>query len=105
MQDQIVMDDTPNGAPTAEAPAPFQSHPDVEALVAKCVAPVKKDFLRPPPVRTTDSSSNSNDKDKAESQKETGPAPVIKEKKSKRQLKRERREVRFLGVDWLVSMK
>jgi len=49
-----------------------------EQLIVRCIAPVKKDFLRPPPDRTTTSSS----------------APVLaKEKKSKRQLKRERLQV------------
>ncbi|XP_061368368.1 tRNA-dihydrouridine(47) synthase [NAD(P)(+)]-like [Gastrolobium bilobum] len=56
-----------------------------EQLVARAIAPVKKDFLRPPPVRapsSNDDVSLTNDK-----------APVVvKEKKSKRQLKRERRQ-------------
>ncbi|KAJ1386326.1 Zinc finger, CCCH-type [Sesbania bispinosa] len=56
-----------------------------EELVARCIAPVKKDFLRPPPVRASspnDDVSVANDK----------PPALVKEKKSKRQLKRERRQ-------------
>lgn len=59
-----------------------------EQLVARSIAPVKKDFLRPPPVRASppnDDVSIANDK-----------TPVLaKEKKSKRQLKRERRQVYY----------
>ncbi|KAK7351897.1 hypothetical protein VNO77_11657 [Canavalia gladiata] len=57
-----------------------------EQLVARAIAPVKKDFLRPPPVRASspnDDVSIPNDNNKTS---------VLKEKKSKRQLKRERRQ-------------
>ncbi|RZC14382.1 tRNA-dihydrouridine(47) synthase [NAD(P)(+)]-like isoform C [Glycine soja] len=57
-----------------------------EQLVARAIAPVKKDFLRPPPVRSSspnDGVSIPNDNNKT--------SVLAKEKKSKRQLKRERR--------------
>ncbi|KAL2346076.1 hypothetical protein Fmac_000076 [Flemingia macrophylla] len=58
-----------------------------EQLVARAIAPVKKDFLRPPPVRDSspnDAVSVPNDN--------TTTSVLAKEKKSKRQLKRERRQ-------------
>ena len=55
-----------------------------EELVAKAIAPVKREFLRPPPVRP------SND---VVSDSKSTPSTLVKEKKSKRQLKRERRQV------------
>ncbi|CAJ1973020.1 unnamed protein product [Sphenostylis stenocarpa] len=57
-----------------------------QQLVARAIAPVKKDFLRPPPVRSsapTDDVSTSN---------ENKTSVLAKEKKSKRQIKRERRQ-------------
>ena len=57
-------------------------HQTTEQLIAMCIAPVKKDFLRPHPDRTT---SSRNDK----------PPVLAKEKKSKCQLKRERFQVNF----------
>ncbi|XP_057436718.1 tRNA-dihydrouridine(47) synthase [NAD(P)(+)]-like isoform X2 [Lotus japonicus] len=53
-----------------------------EELIARAIAPVKKDFLCPPPVRAPPPPSDAGGDDKA--------PPVIKEKKSKRQFKRER---------------
>lgn len=69
-----------------------QSHSELttEELVAKSIAPIKKHFLRPPPLR-----ASSND---AVSQTTANAAPApsqssfVKDKKSKRQLKRERRQ-------------
>ncbi|XP_027190841.1 tRNA-dihydrouridine(47) synthase [NAD(P)(+)]-like isoform X2 [Cicer arietinum] len=60
-------------------------HQTTEQLIARCIAPVKKDFLRPPPVRT----SSQNDDIPIPNDK---PPVLAKEKKSKRQLKRERRQ-------------
>ena len=65
-----------------------------EELVAKAIAPVKREYLRPPPVR----SSGNNVKDAASTGKNDGddkaaPSSLVKEKKSKRQMKRERRQV------------
>ncbi|XP_023554076.1 tRNA-dihydrouridine(47) synthase [NAD(P)(+)]-like [Cucurbita pepo subsp. pepo] len=64
-----------------------------EELVAKAIAPVKREYLRPPPVR----SSGNNVKDAASTGKNDGdnkaaPSSLVKEKKSKRQMKRERRQ-------------
>ncbi|KAL6213720.1 hypothetical protein ACLB2K_013164 [Fragaria x ananassa] len=60
-----------------------------EELVAKSIAPVKKQFLRPAPIRPF-----SKDQNDAVSEGNAKPhqSSVVKEKKSKRQLKRERRE-------------
>ncbi|KAF3435803.1 hypothetical protein FNV43_RR22895 [Rhamnella rubrinervis] len=61
-----------------------------EELVARSIAPVKREFLRPPPVRPCSSVNHegaiSDTKDKS------ARSAVDKEKKSKRQLKRERRQ-------------
>ncbi|XP_028767996.1 tRNA-dihydrouridine(47) synthase [NAD(P)(+)]-like isoform X2 [Neltuma alba] len=62
-----------------------------EQLVARAIAPVKAEFLRPPPLRGSSTIQNedvSEDGDKASVQS----AGLVKEKKSKRQLKRERRQ-------------
>lgn len=68
--------------------APEQQNLTPDQLVAKAIAPVKKQFLRPPPTRTiqSDTLSSVNDGNKPSQSSTT----VIKEKKSKRQLKRER---------------
>ncbi|XP_047168574.1 tRNA-dihydrouridine(47) synthase [NAD(P)(+)]-like isoform X1 [Vigna umbellata] len=58
-----------------------------EQLVSRAIAPVKKEFLRPPPVR---SSAPDND---VSIPNENKTSVLAKEKKSKRQLKRERRQV------------
>ncbi|XP_004230876.1 tRNA-dihydrouridine(47) synthase [NAD(P)(+)]-like [Solanum lycopersicum] len=64
-----------------------------EELVAKSKAPVKREYLRPPPSRPSTNNNNNttvgveND-DAAEAKR----APLLKDKKSKRQIKRERRE-------------
>lgn len=61
-----------------------------EQLVAKAIAPVKKEFLRPPPNRPC--SNNRNDDDDDASEKKSTSSNLLKEKKSKRQQKRERRQ-------------
>ncbi|KAL5706559.1 tRNA-dihydrouridine(47) synthase [NAD(P)(+)] [Ranunculus cassubicifolius] len=63
-------DDNANGGSIKECSVPIQT---AEELIAKAIAPVKKEFLQPP--RSNGVSSS-----------------VIKEKKSKRQLKRERHQ-------------
>lgn len=62
-----------------------------EQLVARAIAPVKEQFLRPPPVRTSFASQNDDVSEKVSVQS----GGLVKEKKSKRQLKRERRQVFF----------
>ncbi|ESW07905.1 hypothetical protein PHAVU_009G002300 [Phaseolus vulgaris] len=57
-----------------------------QELVSRAIAPVKKEFLRPPPVR----SSAPNDDVSIPNENRT--SVLAKEKKSKRQLKRERRQ-------------
>lgn len=58
-----------------------------EQLVAKAIAPVKREFLRPHPLRPC-----SGDGKTAVRHFKDIPSSVLKEKKSKRQLKRERRQ-------------
>ncbi|KAH9696650.1 tRNA-dihydrouridine(47) synthase (NAD(P)(+))-like [Citrus sinensis] len=60
-----------------------------EELVAKAIAPVKKQFLRPPPTR-----ANQNDTVKYTNERSSQQhsSTLVKEKKSKRQLKRERQQ-------------
>lgn len=67
-----------------EAKAIERAEKTPEELVAKAIAPVKREFLRPPPLRPCN--------DVASDSKST-PSTFVKEKKSKRQLKRERRQV------------
>ncbi|XP_065867721.1 tRNA-dihydrouridine(47) synthase [NAD(P)(+)]-like isoform X2 [Euphorbia lathyris] len=75
---------TENSVVTSGQPPLHNSNrtlPTVDELVAKAIAPVKAEFLRPPPSRT-----NQNDTAVSDS------SVIAKEKKSKRQLKRERRQ-------------
>lgn len=65
-----------------------------EELIAKAIAPVKREFLRPPPIRPC---SNSNETNDAGSGTKSAPySSLLKEKKSKRQLKRERLQVLYI---------
>ncbi|KAG0473116.1 hypothetical protein HPP92_014973 [Vanilla planifolia] len=67
-------------------------HRTPECLIAKAIAPVKLEFLRPPPPRTAlDAEAEYNVEDNA-TEKRAAPSAVIREKKSKRQLKRERKQ-------------
>ncbi|XP_058098783.1 tRNA-dihydrouridine(47) synthase [NAD(P)(+)]-like isoform X3 [Magnolia sinica] len=79
---------TDGGEPKASA------HLKPEELVAKAIAPVKREYLRPPPLRPCSSSLPSDEKDGTASNndKSSSTAVVVKEKKSKRQLKRERQQ-------------
>ncbi|MED6204305.1 hypothetical protein PIB30_008124 [Stylosanthes scabra] len=58
-----------------------------QQLVARAIAPIKKEFLRPPPLRSSSAAPNDNKKNPAHS-----GSGLLKDNKSKRQLKRERRE-------------
>lgn len=73
---------------SASSPATQQTP---EELVARSIAPVKRNFLRPPPVRPC--SSANRDGAVSETKDKPAQSAVDKEKKSKRQLKRERRQV------------
>jgi len=72
-------------------------HPTPEELVAKAIAPVKREYFRPPPERSSekksDSVSQSDGNQANDDAKSDASESIVKEKKSKRQLKRERREV------------
>ncbi|KAL2490609.1 tRNA-dihydrouridine(47) synthase [NAD(P)(+)]-like [Abeliophyllum distichum] len=83
----------------AAQPQP-QSQLSSEELVAKAIAPVKREFLRPPPVRPSNNNTNTDRKttDGDDAVSESKPAPILKEKKSKRQLKRERRQEQKSGL-------
>lgn len=94
MEDPRAANNTSNDSSAAEAPSPVQAHPGAAELVAKAIAPVKREFLRPPPVRTCDGIDGKKADDKETVQNDGASAPILKEKKSKRQLKRERRQVR-----------
>ncbi|KAK9667215.1 hypothetical protein RND81_14G240300 [Saponaria officinalis] len=58
-----------------------------EELVAKAIAPVKKDFLRPPPSSRLTSENDNGEK-----------KSIVAEKKSKRSLRRERHTERLSGI-------
>ncbi|KAK4401440.1 tRNA-dihydrouridine(47) synthase [NAD(P)(+)]-like [Sesamum angolense] len=92
MPDPLLLDDTLNHVSAAEPPPLDEARPSPAELVAKAIAPVKRDFLRPPPVRTCDGNNSSKADERAAAQKDDASAPILKEKKSKRQLKRERRQ-------------
>lgn len=84
------------GAPlVSEDPPPSNSNGaqrTPEELVAKAIAPIKKEFLRPPPVRPA-SASSQNDAVADSAPADNSKSGIVKDKKSKRQLKRERRQV------------
>ncbi|XP_041998099.1 tRNA-dihydrouridine(47) synthase [NAD(P)(+)]-like isoform X2 [Salvia splendens] len=92
MEDPSPRDDTSNDVVPTEAP-PTLPHCQLTAaeLVAKSIAPVKREFLRPPPVRNCDKSADDNSDDKEAPQAAATP-PILKDKKSKRQMKRDRRQ-------------
>ncbi|GAV60275.1 Dus domain-containing protein [Cephalotus follicularis] len=79
-----------NGNPILEVaipPTTEQKQRTPEELVAKSIAPLKREYLRPPPSRATtlnDAASHSDSK--------SSRSTPVNDKKSKRQLKRERRE-------------
>ncbi|KAL8140965.1 hypothetical protein V2J09_006986 [Rumex salicifolius] len=72
----------------SEAIAP----PSAEELVAKAIAPVKREFLCPPPPRPSSAAGKTNEE--ASITEKSNSSKLVKEKKSKRQLKRERQEER-----------
>ncbi|KAD7117521.1 hypothetical protein E3N88_04789 [Mikania micrantha] len=78
---------------TTEPPPPARKpviEMSVEELVAKAIVPVKKEFMCPAPTRVgSDNNGLSSDDRPAAT---TASAPVSKEKKSKRQIKRERNQ-------------
>lgn len=76
-------------------------HRSAEELVAKAIAPVKPEYLRPPPVRSGDTRRSGGDNTGYEVSKDkTGDSAgsgLVKEKKSKRQQKKERQQVSSYG--------
>ncbi|KAJ6849562.1 tRNA-dihydrouridine(47) synthase [NAD(P)(+)]-like isoform X3 [Iris pallida] len=88
-----TVDVTGAGTPNSGEEPPPESesvHPTPEDLVAKAIAPVKAEYLLPPPLKRTQSAAGVETADDASERK--GAAGVVKMKKSKRQLKRERRQ-------------
>ncbi|EPS65108.1 hypothetical protein M569_09667 [Genlisea aurea] len=70
-----------------------EAHPSPEELVAKARAPVKIQFLCPPPPRNSDEKlAAKGDGTVLAGDDVTGSTSILTEKKSKRQLKRERRQ-------------
>lgn len=70
-----------------------------EELVAKGIVPVKRQYLRPPPSRPSTNNNNNNNSTvgvQNDDAAEAKSAPILKDKKSKRQIKRERRQVIFI---------
>lgn len=106
MEDSVtseLLDDTAVSEEPLSHSAENGTHLTPQELVAKAIAPVKREFLRPPPVR----SSSNNVKDAASTAKNDGddkaaPSSLVKEKKSKRQLKRERRQVNLSFISLCV---
>ncbi|XP_030510812.2 tRNA-dihydrouridine(47) synthase [NAD(P)(+)]-like isoform X1 [Cannabis sativa] len=85
---QLVHEPKDSATPVVEASNGQPEYRTPEELVAKAIAPVKREFLRPPPVRPV---SNSNEDGAASESKEKPAQPSVgKEKKSKRQAKRDR---------------
>lgn len=80
MADTAPSDDRPEPCPVAADPS-LPPPPTPEELVARGVAPVKPAFLRPPPVRDAP----------GEDGRASGAVPL--EKKSKRQFRRDRKQV------------
>ncbi|KAL3580731.1 hypothetical protein D5086_018566 [Populus alba] len=75
-----------------------------EQLIAKSIAPVKPQFLRPPTSRTsqndtTSSTVSDSNNDISKSNNTNTTSVVAKEKKSKRQLKRERQQEKKSSVN------
>ena len=89
---QLVEVPKDSAAPPLKASSNGPQQQTPEELVARAIAPVKREFLRPPPVRPV--SNNQEDGAVSEpKEKASQSGGVVKEKKSKRQLKRERRQV------------
>ncbi|RWW30408.1 hypothetical protein GW17_00005021 [Ensete ventricosum] len=78
------------------------TRPRPEDLVARAIAPVKAEYLRPPPSRSV--AVGSGVEDGSNEKKSSTTSVVVKEKKSRRQLKRERKQVGvFLSALKLLS--
>ncbi|XP_060168523.1 tRNA-dihydrouridine(47) synthase [NAD(P)(+)]-like [Lycium barbarum] len=78
-------------APSVDGGGVSEEYRSPEELVAKAIAPVKREYLRPPPCRPSnnnDSSVGVQNDDAAEAKS----AHIVKEKKSKRQIKRDRQK-------------
>eukprot|EP00252_Welwitschia_mirabilis_P005993 TRINITY_DN16611_c0_g1_i1.p1 TRINITY_DN16611_c0_g1~~TRINITY_DN16611_c0_g1_i1.p1 ORF type:complete len:690 (-),score=134.67 TRINITY_DN16611_c0_g1_i1:223-2292(-) len=74
--------DTPPGKETEGKPDAYR--PSAEELVTKAIAPVKSEYIRPAPCRSSDT--------KDESVQNAASSKISANKKSRRQLKRERKQ-------------
>lgn len=87
---ELIVEERGNSVdPAAENGERKKAAISVEELVAKAIAPVKREYLLPPPIRT---SIKDPPKDAVSDTKSSPQPPLLKEKKSKRQIKRERRQ-------------
>ncbi|CAM8899070.1 unnamed protein product [Rhodiola kirilowii] len=97
MEQQAQLRDALNEALSAEVQRPTSKEGrhavDAGRNGGQAIAPVKREFLRPPPPR--DSRTETND-DAAEAN--GGASKLVKEKKSKRQFKRERQQEQKLAL-------
>ncbi|KAJ8572161.1 hypothetical protein K7X08_008672 [Anisodus acutangulus] len=99
--ENVTLTDGPPPAATALQPPSWNTGDDVgvsqelrtpEELVAKSIAPVNREYLRPPPSRPSTNNSNSTVGVENDDAAEAKSGPILKEKKSKRQIKRERQQ-------------
>ncbi|KAF6154533.1 hypothetical protein GIB67_028419 [Kingdonia uniflora] len=86
--DEASMEVETNLSSTQTPSNPIEIQLSPEELIAKSIAPVKREYLRPPPPRPTPSSSNGG----VITENNSISFNVAKEKKSKRQAKRERQQ-------------
>lgn len=91
VEEPIAMEDAP---PSDGGSGSGVADKTPEELVAKAIAPVKREFLRPPPIRPCSNDAN----DVGSGARSAPPSSLLKEKKSKRQLKRERLQVLSLSL-------
>lgn len=95
MQNPCVPEDLPQPkADIGDNVEAHTSHKTAEELVAKAIAPVKREYLRPPPQRKCGDSSSHTSHLENDDAVEAKSKPLLNVKKSKRQLKRERLQER-----------
>lgn len=84
------MEGVPSSQPPSNSDGATQQTP--EELVGRAIAPIKREFLRPPPPSRTTQNDAASDANSSANAKQS-QSSLVKEKKSKRQLKRERLQV------------
>ncbi|GLT86132.1 hypothetical protein SLE2022_042940 [Rubroshorea leprosula] len=86
VESDCVAEEEPPSQLASDSNGATQQLQTPEELVARAIAPIKREFLRPPPSRTTQNNASSDADSKSPQ------SSLVKDKKSKRQLKRERRQ-------------